>query len=215
MALGRAERLSYRSKDGTLVEGWLIPPHGYRANGGPYPLVVNNHGGPHSAVGYSFDFKNQFLAANGYFVLTVNFRSSTGYGEKFLWGTWGAWGDRDGEDVMAGIDHVIGHYPVDRNRVATIGHSYGGFMSNWLIVQYPERFAAAAVGAGIELGRLGLRTSPAPRRPSSSARPEEEARNTMIRQSPLTCGTGARRRCSFTAKWTSGSRTEAEQMYVR
>ena len=140
VALGRGERVRYASKDGTMIEGWLIAPNGYRAGTGPYPLVVNSHGGPHSAVGYSFDFKNQYLAANGYFVLTVNFRSSTGYGEKFLWGTWGAWGDKDGEDVMAGVDYAISRYPIDRNRVATIGHSYGGFMSNWLIVKYPGAF---------------------------------------------------------------------------
>src|SRR6185503_15028360 len=149
VALSKGERLRYASKDGTMIEGWLLAPHGYRPNAGPYPLVVNNHGGPHSAVGYSFDFKNQLLAANGYFVLTVNFRSSTGYGEKFLWGTWGAWGDRDGQDVMAGVDYAIAHYPIDRTKVASIGHSYGGFMSNWLIVKYPDRFAAAASGPGI------------------------------------------------------------------
>ncbi|MBK8058788.1 MAG: alpha/beta fold hydrolase [Gemmatimonadetes bacterium] len=124
-------------------------PYGYRANAGPYPLVVSNHGGPHSADGYAFDFKSQYLAANGYFVLKVNFRSSTGYGEKFLWGTWGGWGNRDGEDVMAGIDYAIARYPIDKSKVATMGHSYGGFMTNWLITQYPDRFAAAIPGAGI------------------------------------------------------------------
>ncbi len=85
------------------------------ANGGPYPLIVASHGGPHSADGYGFNFKNQFLAADGFFVLYVNFRSSTGYGEKFLWGTWGAWGTKDGQDVMAGVDLVKAKYPIDPN----------------------------------------------------------------------------------------------------
>ena len=57
---------------------------GYRA-GGRYPLIVFSHGGPHSATGYGFDFKLQYFAASGYFVLATNFRGSTGYGEKFLW----------------------------------------------------------------------------------------------------------------------------------
>ena len=149
VALSKADRLKYPSKDGTPIEAWLLYPHNYRRDAGPYPLVVSNHGGPHSANEYGFDFKSQLLAANGYFVLEVNFRSSTGYGEKFLWGTWGAWGDRDGEDVMAGVDYAIAHYPIARNHVATIGHSYGGFMTNWLITQYPDRFAAAIPGAGI------------------------------------------------------------------
>ena len=219
IALGRGERVRYPSKDGTVIEGWLIAPHGYRADAGPYPLVVNNHGGPHSAVGYSFDFKNQYLAANGYFVLTVNFRSSTGYGEKFLWGTWGAWGDRDGEDVIAGIDYVIAKYPIDRNRVATIGHSYGGFMSNWLIVKYPDRFAAAAVGAGIVNWVSDYGTADIARTKETEffGTPwEEKALNTMIRQSPLTYAGQAKAATLFIHGEVDQRvpYSEAEQMYV-
>ena len=187
MALSRAERLRFASKDGTPVEGWLLYPHGYRAGAGRYPLVVSNHGGPHSADGYDFDFKSQFLAANGYFVLKVNFRSSTGYGEKFLWATWGGWGNRDGEDVMAGIDHVIANYPVDRSRVATIGHSYGGFMTNWLITQYPDRFAAAIPGAGIVnwVSDYGTADVAVTKETEFFGTPwDSTAREIMIRQSP-------------------------------
>jgi len=135
--------------DGTEIEGWLTQPYGFSRSAGPYPLVVFNHGGPHSAVGYGFNFKQQYFAANGYFVLDTNFRSSTGYGDSFKWATWGGWGTKDGQDVVSGIDYVIARNPIDRARVATMGHSYGGFMTNWLITQYPDRFAAAASGAGI------------------------------------------------------------------
>jgi dipeptidyl aminopeptidase/acylaminoacyl peptidase len=219
VALGRGERVRYASKDGAIIEGWLIAPDGYRSGAGPYPLVVNNHGGPHSAVGYSFDFKNQYLAANGYFVLTVNFRSSTGYGEKFLWGTWGAWGDCDGEDVVAGIDYVISRYPIDRNRVATIGHSYGGFMSNWLIVRYPDRFAAAAVGAGIVnwVSDYGTADIAVTKETEFFGKPwEEEARSIMIRQSPLTYA-GKAKAATLFIHGEMDQRvpySEAEQMYV-
>lgn len=149
VAFSRTERVRWLSYDGTAIEGWLTLPNGFDPANGPYPLVVNSHGGPHAAVGYNFDFKKQLFAAQGYFVLDTNFRSSTGYGDAFKWATWGAWGVKDGEDVMSGIDHVLSRYPIDRGRVAHIGHSYGGFMGNWLITQYPDRFAAAAVGAGI------------------------------------------------------------------
>jgi dipeptidyl aminopeptidase/acylaminoacyl peptidase len=189
VGLSRAERLQFPSRDGTRIEGWLLYPHGYRADAGPYPLVVSNHGGPHSADGYSFDFKNQLFAANGYFVLEVNFRSSTGYGEQFLWGTWGAWGTKDGEDVMAGIDHALTKVPIARNRVATIGHSYGGFMTNWLITQYPDRFAAAIPGAGIVNWVSDYGTADVARTKETEffGTPwDEQARNIMIRQSPLT-----------------------------
>ncbi|MDB4875637.1 MAG: hypothetical protein JWM41_2083 [Gemmatimonadetes bacterium] len=188
VALSHTERLQYRSGDGTPIEGWLMYPYNYRPNGGPYPLVVSNHGGPHAAIEYGFNFKNQYLAANGYFVLEVNFRSSTGYGEKFLWGTWGAWGTKDGQDVMSGIDYAIARYPIDKARVATIGHSYGGFMTNWLITQYPDRFAAAIPGAGIVdwLSDYGNADIPNTKEREFFGAPwNPRAREIMLKQSPL------------------------------
>ncbi|MDQ8165701.1 MAG: S9 family peptidase [Gemmatimonadota bacterium] len=190
VTLARAERLQYTSADGTPIEGWLMLPPSYRANGPRVPLIVSNHGGPHSAIQYGFNFKNQYFAAQGYAVLEVNFRSSTGYGEKFLWGTWGAWGTKDGQDVMAGVDHVLGKYPnLDRTRVASIGHSYGGFMTNWLITQYPDRFAAAASGAGIVnwMSDYGNADIARTKETEFYGTPwEERAREIMIKQSPLT-----------------------------
>ncbi|MGH8434986.1 MAG: S9 family peptidase [Pseudomonas sp.] len=188
VALSNAERIRFASADGTIIEGWLLFPRDYQPDRGPYPLIVNSHGGPHSASGYSFDFKHQLFAANGYFVLETNFRSSTGYGEKFLWGTWGEWGTRDGQDVVAGIDHVLARFPIDRNRVGTTGHSYGGFMTNWLITQYPDRFAAAIAGAGISNWVSDYGTADIARTKETEffGYPwEEHARNVMIRQSPL------------------------------
>ena len=137
----------WKSYDGTAVEGFLIFPYGYDENT-RYPLIVVSHGGPHSASGYGFNFKNSFFAANGYFVFLPNFRSSTGYGDAFKWGTWGGWGTNDGEDVLAGVDYLIEQYPIDRHRVGATGHSYGGILTNWLITRYPDRFAAAVSGAG-------------------------------------------------------------------
>jgi dipeptidyl aminopeptidase/acylaminoacyl peptidase len=142
-----SEPVRWKSYDGTPIEGFLIFPHGYNAQMS-YPLIVMNHGGPHSASGYGFSFKNSLFAANGYFVFLPNFRSSTGYGDAFKWGTWGAWGDKDGEDVLSGVDHLIQKYSIDRGRVGTTGHSYGGIMTNWLITRYPDRFKAAIPGAG-------------------------------------------------------------------
>jgi dipeptidyl aminopeptidase/acylaminoacyl peptidase len=189
VALSRSERLNFRSADGTPVEAWLLYPYGYRPLGFKHPLIVSNHGGPHSAVGYGFDFKSQYFAANGYFVLQVNFRSSTGYGEKFLWATWGAWGTKDGQDVMAGVDYAIMNFNIDANRVATIGHSYGGFMSNWLITQYPDRFRAACPGAGISnwISDYGLADIARTKETEFYGTPwDPKAREIMIRQSPLT-----------------------------
>jgi dipeptidyl aminopeptidase/acylaminoacyl peptidase len=219
LALGKTERQQFKSADGTPIEGWLTLPANYSASGAKTPLILSNHGGPHSAIQYGFNFKNQYFAANGYAVLEINFRSSTGYGEKFLWGTWGAWGTKDGQDVMAGVDYVLARYNLDRARVASIGHSYGGFMTNWLITQYPDRFAAAASGAGIvnwtsDYGNADIART---KETEFYGTPwEERARNIMIKQSPLTYAGKAKtptlfingeidRRVPF---------TENEQLYV-
>jgi dipeptidyl aminopeptidase/acylaminoacyl peptidase len=189
IAFSRSEKLRWASYDGTQIEGWLTYPYGYDRAKGPYPLIVNSHGGPHSAVGYAFDFKKQFFAANGYFVLDTNFRSSTGYGDAFKWATWGEWGKKDGEDVVSGIDYVVKNFPVDVKRVGHVGHSYGGFMGNWLITQYPDRFAAAAVGAGISnwISDYGTADIYRTKETEFFGVPwEKEARDRMIAQSPLT-----------------------------
>jgi dipeptidyl aminopeptidase/acylaminoacyl peptidase len=187
LAVPATQRLQWASKDGTPIEGWLTVPAGYDA-AKRYPLVVFSHGGPHAATGYGFDFKKQFFAANGYFVLDTNFRSSTGYGDDFKWATWGAWGDMDGQDVIAGIDYVLKRYPIDTTRVGHTGHSYGGFMTNWLITQYPDRFAAAVTGAGISNWVSDYGTADIYRTKETEffGTPwDKDARERMMRQSPL------------------------------
>jgi dipeptidyl aminopeptidase/acylaminoacyl peptidase len=148
LATRRSETVRWRSTDGTPIEGFLMFPHGYDPARGPYPLIVMNHGGPHAASGYGFNFKHTLFAANGYFVFLPNFRSSTGYGDAFKWATWGGWGNKDGEDVISGIDDLAARFAIDKSRVGTTGHSYGGILTNWLITRYPDRFKAAIPGAG-------------------------------------------------------------------
>jgi dipeptidyl aminopeptidase/acylaminoacyl peptidase len=191
----RAERIVYQSYDGTPVEGFLLYPHGYDPRGGPYPLIIVNHGGPHAASGYTFSFKNQLFAAHGYFVFLPNFRSSTGYGDDFKWATWGSWGTLDGEDVLAGVDHLIGRLPVDRARVGTTGHSYGGILTNWLITRYPDRFKAAVSGAGASNWTSNYAHSDVARTKETEffGRPwEPRAREIMIRQSAFLNSGGVR-----------------------
>ena len=105
-------------------------------------MILNIHGGPHGSYGNEFSFDRHLQSGAGYFVLYTNPRASTGYGEDFRWGTWGSWGDEDYDDVMAGVDHVLAHYPVDPARLGVTGYSYGGYMTNWIITQ-TDRFAAA------------------------------------------------------------------------
>jgi dipeptidyl aminopeptidase/acylaminoacyl peptidase len=216
--LSTADRLQWPSYDGTTIEGWLTYPYGYDADAGPYPMIVFSHGGPHSATGYRFNFKQQFFAANGYFIFDTNFRSSTGYGDEFKWATWGAWGDKDGQDVMSGVDYVLDHYPVDRDRVGHTGHSYGGFMTNWLITQYPDRFAAAVSGAGISNWVSDYGTADIYRTKETEffGTPwDEAAQARMMRQSPLSYAGRVQTPTLFVHGEVDQRvpYTEAEQMY--
>ncbi len=146
--LSPAERIHYPSADGTPIDGWVVLPKSAKP---PLPLVLSIHGGPHGSSGSAFNFEFQWLAANGFAVLYTNPRGSTGYGEKFLWATWGGWGKLDYQDVMAGVDYALAHYPLDAKRLGVSGYSYGGFLTNWIITQ-TNRFAAAMTGAEYRTG---------------------------------------------------------------
>ncbi|MCI0485612.1 MAG: S9 family peptidase [Blastocatellia bacterium] len=185
--LSRTESILYPSKDGTEIEGWVMLPRNYDASRGPYPLILNIHGGPHGAYGNNFSFQFQVLAASGYAVLYTNPRGSTGYGEKFLWATWGGWGKLDYEDVLAGVDHVMKRYPIDGKRLGVTGYSYGGFLTNWVITQ-TKQFKAAIVGAGISNWISDYGTADIPRTKESEffGTPWEARSNELLRKwSPI------------------------------
>ena len=184
--LSSSERVLAKSPDGTEVEGWLLKPRGTPA-GTRWPMIVAMHGGPHGAYGNSFAFQFQLWAANGYAVLYTNPRGSTGYGEKFLWGTWGGWGNRDFDDVMAVVDESIKRFPIDERRMGATGYSYGGFLTNWVITHTP-RFAAAIVGAGISNWISDYGTADIPRTKESefNGPPWETASmELLLKQSPV------------------------------
>ena len=186
--LSPAERILYPSKDGTQIEGWVLRPRGYDPAKAKYPLILNIHGGPHGAYGNDFSFQFQLLAAKGYLVLYTNPRGSTGYGEKFLWGTWGGWGVLDYQDVMAGVDYTLKRYSVDEKRMGVTGYSYGGFLTDWIITQ-TSRFSAAIAGAGISNWISDYGTADIPRTKESEfyGPPwEPKSRDLLIKLSPIT-----------------------------
>lgn len=183
-----AELLRYTSKDGTPVEGLLILPKGYDSARAARPLILSIHGGPHGAYANDFSFQFQLWAASGYAVLATNPRGSTGYGEKFLWATWGGgWGNLDSEDVLAGVDAALKKHRFDEARLGVSGYSYGGFLTDWLITQTP-RFAAAISGAGISNWVSDYGTADIPRTKESEffGPPwETRSKELLLRQSPI------------------------------
>ncbi|GAB3317060.1 S9 family peptidase [Larkinella ripae] len=138
----------FTSFDDTRVQGWLIKPYGF-AEGVRYPLVLVIHGGPHNMAGYGFEERLQVLSGQGFAVLSINPRGSSGYGQTFSSGCVLDWGGGDYRDLMAGVDAAIQENDwIDADRLAVTGQSYGGYMTNWIITQ-TNRFRAAITDGGI------------------------------------------------------------------
>ena len=148
-ALPRQERIEWKGADGVTVEGLLYYPKDYKA-GTKYPLVVQTHGGPASADLFGFGSWSSYvpvLTGMGYAVLKPNYRGSTGYGNDFLRNMVGHYFDQAHVDVMSGVDHVIKIGVADPDRLAKMGWSAGGHMTN-RIITFTDRFKAASSGAG-------------------------------------------------------------------
>lgn len=151
--LGTREVISWRSQDGTTIEGVLIKP----ANFDPakkYPLLCIIHGGPTGIdrpVLLTPDaryYPSDIWAARGALILKVNYRGSAGYGEKFRKLNVGNLGVGDAWDVLSGVDFLIAKGWVDKDKVACMGWSQGGYISAFLTTS-SDRFVAISVGAGI------------------------------------------------------------------
>ncbi|QDU20837.1 S9 family peptidase [Urbifossiella limnaea] len=153
--LPSVERVTWTAPDGTKVGGALELPPDYKKGSRKLPLVVAIHGGPttSSTAALQFDPHNGrlYFAAAGYAVLAPNYRGSTGYGDKFTTNLIGRENDLDVKDILAGIRHLIDAGIADPDRVAVMGWSNGGYLTNCLIslADSPVRVRAASSGAGI------------------------------------------------------------------
>jgi dipeptidyl aminopeptidase/acylaminoacyl peptidase len=143
-----ARRLAWTVADGTDVEGWVIPPFGHQA-GQRYPMILNIHGGPHAVYRSSFSPMFQAQSGAGFYVLYVNPRGSTSYGNEFKHAIHAGWGLIDEEDFIDGVQAALREYPdIDPARLGVTGGSYGGYMTNWLTAR-TDLFAAAVTRASI------------------------------------------------------------------
>ncbi|SES30150.1 S9 family peptidase [Lentzea albida] len=138
---GTSAPVSWRAPDGLEIEGILCTPDG----DGPFPLVVNIHGGPIWQFRDMWSMRSQWvplLVARGYAVLNPNPRGSSGRGQAFAGMVAGDMGGADTHDILSAIDALVDRGVADPTRIGLIGGSYGGFMSSWLVTQ-DDRFAAA------------------------------------------------------------------------
>ena len=149
--LSSKEVINWTSKDGTEIEGILItPPDINRSK--PHPLLVVVHGGPTSAAfatpSDSLYYPYEQFMERGFIILDVNYRGSSGYGEKFRKLNYRNLGLGDYQDVITGVDMLVEQGLADTGRVGIMGWSQGGYISA-MCATYSRRFKAISVGAGI------------------------------------------------------------------
>jgi dipeptidyl aminopeptidase/acylaminoacyl peptidase len=139
--LTEPEMIWYKSFDGRRIQAWVQKPPDFDASK-KYPLILDIHGGPHAAYGYTFDHEFQWMAAKGYLVLYPNPRGSTTYGQEFGNIIQFRYPGDDYRDLMAGVDEVIRRGWADPERLGVTGGSGGGVLTNWTI-GHTNRFKAA------------------------------------------------------------------------
>ena len=154
------ERVTWASKDGKEISGLLFTPRGAKP-GAKLPAVVWVHGGPEGQDDFRADLWAQYLAQSGYVVLEPNYRGSSGYGEAFR--NLNVEDSNGGEvdDVAAGAQYLVTRGLADPARLAIGGGSHGGTMTAYMVVHYPDLFAAAIELYGVVDRQLFVeRTNP-------------------------------------------------------
>jgi dipeptidyl aminopeptidase/acylaminoacyl peptidase len=147
VAFGKLERITWKADDFT-ADGVVGYPPGFSAEK-KYPLVLLIHGGPTASSKLSFSSLAQLMASEGWIVFQPNYRGSDNLGNTYQAAITGDAGAGPGRDVMAGVAMLRSRPYVDRTRTAVTGWSYGGFMTSWLIGNYPTEWRAAMAGAPV------------------------------------------------------------------
>jgi len=139
--------ITYQSRDGLAIHGYLTLPLGVNAEN--LPVIINPHGGPWARDSWGFNPEVQFLANNGYAVLQMNFRGSTGYGKKFLEASFKQWGRTMQNDISDGVKWLVDQGIADPKRVAIYGASYGGYATLAGLTLTPDLYAAGVDYVGV------------------------------------------------------------------
>jgi dipeptidyl aminopeptidase/acylaminoacyl peptidase len=134
------EAVSYKSFDGLEIPAFL-----YRPEKPNRAAIVNPHGGPSAQSAYEWDATTQYLVAKGYTILAPNYRGSTGYGVKFEHANYNDWGQGDTQDCLYAARYLHGLPGIDPERLAIMGASYGGYLTNCCLARDPDYLFACGI----------------------------------------------------------------------
>ena len=156
--LAKMEPISYLSRDGLTINGYLTLPKNLKPNS--LPIIINPHGGPWVRDDWGYDPEVQFLANRGYAVLQVNYRGSTGYGKKFEQAGYKQWGKKMQDDLTDGVNWLIEKGIADKKRVGIYGASYGGYATLAGLAFTPDLYACGVDYVGVSNLFTFLKTIP-------------------------------------------------------
>lgn len=145
--LSEMKPVSYTSRDGLTIHGYLTLPRGVEAKN--LPVVINPHGGPESRDAWGYNPEVQLLANRGMAVLQMNYRVSTGYGKEFWQAGFKQWGQKQQDDITDGVKWLIKEGIADPKRIAIYGASYGGYATLMGLIETPELYAAGVDYVGV------------------------------------------------------------------
>lgn len=150
IAVANVENIHVTSSGSAEIEGWMFTPADWDGST-RLPTLLRIHGGPNGMYNVGWNFEAQLFAANGYAVVMMNPRGSSGYGYDHGMALWQQWGVPDVDDVMAGVEEAISRGIADPERLGVGGWSYGGILTNYLITKRPDVFKGAITGASMAL----------------------------------------------------------------
>lgn len=146
-ALSPVKPFVYKTRDNVTIQGYLTIPKGAEAKN--LPLVAMPHGGPESRDEMGYDWWSQFIAAQGYAVVQMNFRGSWGYGINFTNAGYGEWGGAMQDDVTDGVNHLVAEGIADPDRICIVGGSYGGYAAMAGAAFTPDLYKCAMSYSGV------------------------------------------------------------------
>jgi dipeptidyl aminopeptidase/acylaminoacyl peptidase len=149
--MSQPEQFSFKGANGDTVWGWITRPVGFQ-EGRKYPLAFIIHGGPQGSISNEFHYRWNPLpyAGAGYAVVAIDFHGSTGYGQAFTDAISRDWGGKPLVDLQKGLEAALQRSPwIDGGRVCALGASYGGFMTNWIQGNWPDRFKCLVTHDGV------------------------------------------------------------------